>query len=863
MDNREGDRHRHRTRIWESGASKRRKAKEATMKSAEEMAKIRKLDQFFTVQSRQVSERSDDFAEPDQPDNASVEMVVDPGKEKAEVVTGPIEEHIEKEADSGTSYVEAEVEGPPGGNDIGLWPSIISEQMRDYWLKRGVSTIQHCDESLFIAHSVQQPRKDRNIPRMCTLGLFRRQNHNGEVITRNWLCFSPSNGRVYCFTCRLMCLTTAPESSQLSSNGFCDWKHSQERIQSHEQSTDHLKATIAFNRRLKAIGRIDTELTQQVERLEHYWRSVLKRVVNVIQFIAERGLAFRGDNELVGSPRNGNFLGILELIAQYDDFLAQHIETQANRGKGHTNYLSSTIMEELISVMGEQVLGEIISRVKKSKYYSISLDSTPDAAHIDQLTLVLRYMEKDGPVERFVTFMANKGHGAQDMFNALVEFLKRHDLDLGNCRGQSYDNASAMSGKYNGLQAKVREKNNLASWIPCTAHSLNLVAKNAVESCSTVHFFDFLEKLFVFFTVSTHRHQLLTEALKNNDSALTLKHVTTTRWSCRADATKALKHDYQQIKDVLKQIADDFEEKGCVRCEAEGLLTQINQLEIGIYTTFWNDILQRTDATSKNLQHAKLDLNTAVASLTSLKNYVASKRDSFETYEKQGEELSGSTEYVQTQTKTRHKRRNVRLNPLDYGHTEEVQLSPSEKYRTETFLPVIDQFIASLDQRLQAYKDISSQFSFFSHLKELSSDELKAAAEQLVRSYSDDLDITFIDELCQFVTFANIFTDEEPKDISTELFMYKLIMKKGVQDTFPNIEIALRIYLILMVTNCSGERSFSKLKLIENRLRTSMKQERLVNLVIMSIESDILRELDFSDIISDFAARKSRKVPGL
>ena len=59
-------------------------------------------------------------------------------------------------------------------------------------------------------------------------------------------------------------------------------------------------------------------------------------------------------------------------------------------------------MKELVSVMGEQVLGEIISRVKKSKYYSISFDSTPDVAHIDQLALVLRYMEKDGPVERFV-----------------------------------------------------------------------------------------------------------------------------------------------------------------------------------------------------------------------------------------------------------------------------------------------------------------------------------------------------------------------------------------------------------------------------------------------------------------------------
>ena len=102
-------------------------------------------------------------------------------------------------------------------------------------------------------------------------------------------------------------------------------------------------------------------------------------------------------------------------------------------------------MEDLISIMGEQVLRYIISRVKKSKYYSMSLDSTPDASHIDQLVLVIRYMEKDGSVGRFLSFMANKGHGAQKMF-ALMEFSRFHDLDLSDCRGWNYDNASAMSG---------------------------------------------------------------------------------------------------------------------------------------------------------------------------------------------------------------------------------------------------------------------------------------------------------------------------------------------------------------------------------------------------------------------------------
>ena len=71
------------------------------------------------------------------------------------------------------------------------------------------------------------------------------------------------------------------------------------------------------------------------------------------------------------------------------------------------------------------------------------------------------------------------------------------------------------------------------------------------------------------------------------------------------------------------------------------------------------------------------------------------------------------------------------------------------------------------------------------------------------------------------------------------------------------------MYIILMVTNCSGERSLSKLKYIKNRLRTTMTNERVTHLSLMGIEYDILRETDFDDVITDFAQRKGRKVPGL
>lgn len=56
------------------------------------------------------------------------------------------------------------------------------------------------------------------------------------------------------------------------------------------------------------------------------------------------------------------------------------------------------------------------------------------------------------------------------------------------------------------------------------------------------------------------------------------------------------------------------------------------------------------------------------------------------------------------------------------------------------------------------------------------------------------------------------------------------------------------------------ERSFSKLKLIKSDLRSTMLQERLNGLAILSIENEILDTLDQKDLIENFASIKSRKI---
>lgn len=82
----------------------------------------------------------------------------------------------------------------------------------------------------------------------------------------------------------------------------------------------------------------------------------------------------------------------------------------------------------------------------------------------------------------------------------------------------------------------------------------------------------------------------------------------------------------------------------------------------------------------------------------------------------------------------------------------------------------------------------------------------------------------------------------------------------GLIESYPNINIAIRLFLTLPVSIASCERSFSKLKLIKNYLRSTIGQDRLSNLAIISIEYNIAKDINYDDIINDFAQMKARRV---
>ena len=139
---------------------------------------------------------------------------------------------------------------------------------------------------------------------------------------------------------------------------------------------------------------------------------------------------------------NDNYLGLLELLSQFFPFLAEHIRRYGNKGRGQVSYPSSTICEEFVKLLSDRVKAKLIAEIKKAKYYSICKDSTSDIAHIDQLSIVMRYVRIDGqPVEHFLAVIDIEKHEGKYLFETLKSFLDECGIKLEDSRGQMYDNA--------------------------------------------------------------------------------------------------------------------------------------------------------------------------------------------------------------------------------------------------------------------------------------------------------------------------------------------------------------------------------------------------------------------------------------
>ena len=153
--------------------------------------------------------------------------------------------------------------------------------------------------------------------------------------------------------------------------------------------------------------------------------------------------------------------------------------------------------------------------------------------------------------------------------------------------------------------------------------------------------------------------------------------------------------------------------------------------------------------------------------------------------------------------------------------------SESEYFKMHIFYVLIDNVIAGLTVRFEAAKSINDIFNCLWQYKELSETDISYRGAALSEMYPSDISEDISHELnyLRSVHDSNFEGQSSlpPLKLLNKLYEFKL------HSLFPNVCVALRIFLSMPATVATAERSFSKLKLIKNYLRTTMLQDRLVD----------------------------------
>ncbi|XP_058741791.1 uncharacterized protein LOC131614186 [Vicia villosa] len=226
---------------------------------------------------------------------------------------------------------------------------------------------------------VKGPKRDNSISkgpkdslnRRFTANLYTRALANGEMCDRDWLVYSKELDRLFCFCCKVF--KNGIGKGQLANEGYSDWVHVGARIKEHELGMEHVKNMTTwyeYRQRLQTFQTIDKTTQRLIEKEKVHWKNVLKRVISIVKFLAKHNLAFRGSQEKLYEDSNGNFLGLIEMLAEFDPIIQEHVRHVTTQ-KVHVHYLGHKIQNELIALLGSAIKLEIIRKIKQAK--SISL----------------------------------------------------------------------------------------------------------------------------------------------------------------------------------------------------------------------------------------------------------------------------------------------------------------------------------------------------------------------------------------------------------------------------------------------------------------------------------------------------------
>ncbi|XP_022166088.1 zinc finger MYM-type protein 1-like [Myzus persicae] len=530
---------------------------------------------------------------------------------------------------------------------------------------------------------------------------------NGEVVRRKWLSYSLTKNKLYCLFCALF---GNNYKTNWGKEGFCNWKNGILKIVVHETSEAHIMASLKATCKEAAFPLIKS-LNEKKNANIVFNKQIIHHLIDITLFLGRHCLPFRGHREGWNEKLTGNFKDLALLLAKYSPALSAYITEVKLKGRKTSNFLSWQRQNQFINAISTNIKNTVQKEILNARFFSISLDTTFDISKKEQVSVVIRYINKDSENctvnERLVAVRETVMTTGQQLFLLIEEIFKEMNIDWKtHLIGQSYDGAASMRGVYNGLQAIIKQQNPCATYVWCWAHRLSLVIVDAVSSCTEARdLFGNLETLYDFISSSKKRMSLYSEYQTKRypgKPLRRLKRVDTTRWSSHSTALQTLFYTYDSILDTLNYLQNDISSDRICCVKAKSLYEYMLSERFVLTALTFKKMFDITSPLSSFLQGKNIDLLAAVSYVKSVDKKILTLRSEteFQVLLKEKEEFitSKNDEFdITPLIQTRVRRKKVMAG--DMALDEQPSQNPIQNFKINTYITIIDIINTQLSER--------------------------------------------------------------------------------------------------------------------------------------------------------------------
>ena len=111
---------------------------------------------------------------------------------------------------------------------------------------------------------------------------------------------------------------------------------------------------------------------------------------------------------------------------------------------------SPNIQNDLFCAVEEWIQEKILEEVREAKFFSVCAEEAADFLNKEQLSLVLRFVDKTDVVrEEFISFLLCEfGTTGEALSKIIITALSKYALGVQYRHGQSYDGAGNIGERY-------------------------------------------------------------------------------------------------------------------------------------------------------------------------------------------------------------------------------------------------------------------------------------------------------------------------------------------------------------------------------------------------------------------------------